>query len=148
MERWLRFRVTFRFKATGEKTMARIKGLWGGKTMPEKWKWFKDIEVERLDERLVQKLEAARIILGKPIVITSGWRDPKKNKSAGGVNNSAHERGLAVDVRTRTKEYQNKLVKAFRQVGFIRIGVYDKHVHADIDASKPQVAWAGGQSHA
>jgi zinc D-Ala-D-Ala carboxypeptidase len=152
-ERLLRFRWTFRFKANGDRTLTRITNLFGGKAMeaqpePWKWKWFKPHEVEKLNERLIEMLEVARVILGQPIVITSGWRSPDENKAAGGVKNSAHEKGLGVDIRTRTKQYQDELVDALKRAGFVRIGRYDKHVHADIDESLPQVAWAGGISHA
>ena len=116
--------------------------------MPRSWQFFSASEVKNLDQRLVLKLDIARGILGSPIVITSGWRTPEQNKKAGGVKGSAHEKGLAVDIRAPSKEYRTRLVKALRDVGFTRIGIYDKHVHADIDDTKPQVVWAGGRSHA
>ena len=43
------------------------------------------------------KLELVRAALGKPIVITSGYRCPELNKRVGGVPTSAHTKGLAVD---------------------------------------------------
>lgn len=45
------------------------------------------------------KLELVRAALGKPIVITSGYRCPVLNKRVGGVPTSAHTKGLAVDFR-------------------------------------------------
>lgn len=120
----------------------------GYEKMPGKWKYFKDDEVKGLSPALVEKLDLAREKLGAPIVITSGYRSPSANRKAGGVKDSAHEMGLAVDIRARDAESRATLIKALRSVGFVRIGVYDKHVHADIDTSKPQVAWAGGISHA
>ena len=43
------------------------------------------------------KLELVRKALGRPIIITSGYRCPKLNARVGGVSTSAHTKGLAVD---------------------------------------------------
>ena len=43
------------------------------------------------------KLELVRQALGKPVVITSGYRCPELNKRVGGASTSAHTKGLAVD---------------------------------------------------
>lgn len=45
------------------------------------------------------KLELVRAALGRPIIITSGYRCPALNARVGGVSTSAHTRGLAVDFR-------------------------------------------------
>lgn len=45
------------------------------------------------------KLELVRAALGKPIIITSGYRCPALNARVGGVSTSAHTKGLAVDFR-------------------------------------------------
>ena len=43
------------------------------------------------------KLEFVRKALGKPIIITSGYRCPALNARVGGASTSAHTKGLAVD---------------------------------------------------
>ena len=43
------------------------------------------------------KLELVRKALGKPIIITSGYRCPALNARVGGASTSAHTKGLAVD---------------------------------------------------
>jgi zinc D-Ala-D-Ala carboxypeptidase len=43
------------------------------------------------------KLELVRKALGKPIIITSGYRCPALNACVGGTATSAHTQGLAVD---------------------------------------------------
>ena len=43
------------------------------------------------------KLELVRKALGRPIIITSGYRCPTLNARVGGVSTSAHTKGLAVD---------------------------------------------------
>lgn len=113
-----------------------------------RWKYFKDAEVKGLHHQLVAMLDDARAIAGIPFVITSGYRSPSRNGNAGGVKNSAHESGKAVDLRAPNSKIRKKIVDALREVGFVRIGTYSAHVHCDIDASKPQIAWNGGASHA
>ena len=46
---------------------------------------------------IIRVLQPLRDKLGKPIVITSGYRCPKLNSLVGGVANSQHTTGQAVD---------------------------------------------------
>lgn len=54
-------------------------------------------------------LEPARVALGEPIVITSGYRCQRLNKAVGGVQNSQHCKGEAVDIRLPNADYANRL---------------------------------------
>ena len=47
--------------------------------------------------RTAAMLEKVRAILGKPILISSGYRCQELNAAVGGSQNSAHVDGLAVD---------------------------------------------------
>ena len=47
---------------------------------------------------IVEFLQPLRDKLNKPIIITSGYRCDKLNSLVGGVSNSAHKKGLAVDI--------------------------------------------------
>lgn len=47
-------------------------------------------------------LEPLRSILNMPIHINSAYRSPETNQSIGGVPNSLHLHGLAVDISTRS----------------------------------------------
>ena len=47
--------------------------------------------------RTATMLEKVRVILGKPILVSSGYRCPELNAAVGGSQNSAHVDGLAVD---------------------------------------------------
>lgn len=60
--------------------------------------WIKLSEVLTNIDHVARFLEYARQMLKKPIVITSGYRCPELNKLVGGVFNSAHMDGLAVDI--------------------------------------------------
>lgn len=111
------------------------------------FEYFKDDEIKGLMADLVYKLDRAREYFGSPIIITSGYRDPLKNEEAGGVKDSAHEHGMAVDIRCADIELQKKLVWALACAGFKRCGVYDRHIHVDIDSSKPTPAYWTGKSH-
>lgn len=111
------------------------------------WKYFKDDEVKGLLPDLVYKLDRARELFGAPILITSGYRDPLKNDSAGGVKDSAHTKGMAVDIRCADQDMQKRLIWALVIAGFRRIGAYSKHLHCDVDDEKPTPAFWGGVSH-
>jgi len=100
-------------------------------------KYFKSSEIVGLHPRLVEKLDMARDIAGIPFHITEGF-------ASGGshVSNTAHARGLAVDLACKDAVSRMKMVTALLAVGFRRIGVYNLHLHADIDLSLPQdVMW-------
>lgn len=53
---------------------------------------------------VVWVLEPLRELLGRPIVINSGYRCPELNKAVGGVSNSQHMKGEAADIRCTSKE--------------------------------------------
>lgn len=102
------------------------------------YKYFKDSEIVGLKPELVAKLDAARDIAGVPFSITSGYRTPAQNALVGGVQDSAHETGLAVDLAVKDSVSGGKMLLALTQVGFKRFGFYsDNHIHVDIDISKP-----------
>lgn len=111
------------------------------------WQFFKDEEVKGLLPDLIYKLDRARGLFGAPIVITSGYRDPETNAAAGGVKDSAHEKGMAVDIRCADQDMQKRLIWALTIAGFRRLGAYDKHVHVDIDPEKPNPVFWSGTSH-
>lgn len=48
---------------------------------------------------LARGLERVRRVLGRPIVVTSGYRCPEVNAALGGAPQSAHLHGLAADFR-------------------------------------------------
>lgn len=111
--------------------------------MPPKWTYFSDEEVKGLNEDFVAKLDMARKIAGIPFVITSGLRTSEKNQSViGSVPDSAHLKGLAVDLRVSSSQEVAKILDAASAVGIVRRGVYVNssfqpiHVHLDDDPEK------------
>lgn len=87
---------------------------------------------------LVQRLESARRRVGFPIVINSGCRCPAWNEKWGGIEDSAHLSGQAVDVRCLDSTTRFRLVEAFVEVGFRRIKLYESWIHLDVDDKKPE----------
>jgi len=101
--------------------------------------YFSEREVRGLDPGLVSLLDYARQLAGVPFVITCGLRTPEENVAVGGAANSAHLRGLAVDLRAHDSESRFLILAALFKVGFRRFEVVaaDGHVHVDIDPSLP-----------
>ena len=85
-----------------------------------------------IDSYLVTILDILRNQIGKPIIITSGYRTEARNKSVGGAKYSYHMRGMAADIRVEgmsAKELAKKLDKIMESsCGII---VYNNWVHLD-----------------
>ena len=108
------------------------------------WRHFTDEEVEGLDPKLVEMLDRARGFSHYPFIITSGKRTALQNDAAGGVSDSSHLRGLAVDLRCRGSQARFDMISSLLLAGFRRIGAYDRHLHVDCDETLPQaVLWVG-----
>ena len=90
-----------------------------------------------IDEYLVTLLEILRKTINKPIIITSGYRTPERNKKVGGAKYSYHMRGYAADIRVNgmtPKEVAKELNKIVpNNCGII---VYDNWVHFDVRNKK------------
>jgi uncharacterized protein YcbK (DUF882 family) len=96
-------------------------------------------------DNLAQQLQIARDYFGEPMVFTSGYRCLKLNKAVGGVANSAHTTGSAVDIEFHSEAHAKKLIEALIKAGFKRIGLGWSFIHVDIDLTKPNPAcWLYG----
>ena len=89
----------------------------------------------KVDHRLVERLQKLRDRLGKPIIITSGYRTPEHNKKVGGAPNSQHLHGTAVDIKIYGMTPKQILPHA-EAVGFTGIGLYSGHIHVDVRKNK------------
>lgn len=91
---------------------------------------------------LLDFLDNARHVAQLPFVITSSHRK----------NSRAHSTGLAVDIKAHHASTRFRIVEALIAVGFNRIGVYDRHIHADLCDNHPSnefpypVLWVGTSS--
>lgn len=83
-------------------------------------------DVENLQELIADVLDPIRIEWGQPIVVTSGYRSVELNVRVGGVCNSAHMDGYAVDIRPATWSEKSptdlfKLIQAMTEAGLIDV---------------------------
>jgi hypothetical protein len=101
-------------------------------------KFFKEDEAIGLTEKLLIKADKGREISGIPWIITSGFRTVEKNKKVGGVENSAHLKGEAIDVLAKDDHTRFLIIKGAIMAGFNRIEIAPFHIHLDIDETKDQ----------
>ena len=92
-----------------------------------------------ISEELVKRIERARSFAGVPFIITSGCRGKNHNKKVGGVKDSSHLQGLAVDISI-SNESKSAILMALGKC-FNRIGVSNDFVHVDVDMTKPSKMW-------
>ncbi|QDP62863.1 MAG: putative peptidase M15 [Prokaryotic dsDNA virus sp.] len=108
-------------------------------------KWFRLSEFDepkkkgsgaKMSKDLLLMLDDLRNKFGKPMKITSGYRSESYNKKIGGVKDSSHIKGLAVDIACNNSRDRFMIVKLALEVGFRRIGIAETFVHLDIDTEK------------
>ena len=112
-------------------------------------KYFKESEFacpccgeNKTKEVLMLIMDQLRDAVGEPLTISSAFRCAKHNKEVGGKPDSAHLRGLAVDIACSDSRLRFLLIKQALKLGFVRIGVAGKFLHLDIDGEKAtQVIW-------
>ena len=90
-----------------------------------------------ISKPLVLMLDDARELAQIPFKINSGFRCLKHNEKIGGVKDSSHCKGLAVDIACNDDKRRFFIVSALISVGFKRILIYDTFIHVDIDLEKP-----------
>ena len=76
-------------------------------------------------KRICTWLEVLRKRYGKPIIINSGYRSPQLNRKIGGVKNSNHLTGCAVDIRVTGMEQAKQYAEILRE--------YADESHQDFD---------------
>ena len=97
---------------------------------------------KHMDQDLLDMIDRARALYGKPIVVNSGFRTKDHNKKVGGVSSSSHLKGLAIDVACVRSKDRFEMLTALLEVGFNRIGVASTFIHVDVDKNKSQnVIW-------
>lgn len=95
-----------------------------------------------MDQDFLNMLNSAREAADVPFAINSAFRCEKQNGKVGGLPNSAHKHGYAVDISCKDSSTRFKIIKALISVGFERIGVSSDFIHCDNSPSLPsQVIW-------
>lgn len=116
-------------KITKQKSYAPVTGL-----------NFKPGVDSRISPQLASIVQRIFAEYGQNLPIESGYRDPARNKKAGGAKNSAHMRHNAVDIDTRSLSHEErlKLIRIASANGIGGIGVYNNNLHFDIENKR---AW-------
>lgn len=84
-----------------------------------------------LHRELLERLQALRDALGRPVIINSGYRNREHNAAVGGSPDSYHLQGMAADIRVPGLTPQ-AIAKAARQAGFRGIILYSTFIHVDV----------------
>lgn len=98
---------------------------------------------EEIDMTTVGYADEIRHRLGKPVPVNSGLRCPKHNAACGGVSNSQHVYGTAVDLGCPAGTTPAEMAAIAEEVmgGTGGIGVYNWGIH--IDSRKTKSRWNG-----
>ena len=90
-------------------------------------------DLENLRPELRTGVESLQKAWGRELPIVSGYRDPARNRKAGGAKRSQHQHGNAVDidVSSLSREERVELIRLASKQGFKGIGVYANSLHLD-----------------
>ena len=113
------------------------------RNVPEQaWRWrnFSPAEIAcrgtdklLLNGPALDKLQALRDLLGKPLILRSAYRSPEHNRAIEGALNSKHMRGAAFDIEMANHD-PVAFEAAAREVGFLGFGFYPRSgfIHVDL----------------
>lgn len=91
-----------------------------------------------MDERFLELIFKIRASTDIPMVITSAYRCNRHNRQVGGVKNSYHTKGLAIDVRVTDSYQRYELVEAAIAHG-LSVGVYRNFLHLELRKNNPKL---------
>lgn len=86
--------------------------------------------IERLTILIIEVLDPARELLGKPIMVTSGYRCSELNSKVGGQPNSQHTKGEAADLQCYNNKYLFDIIRenlTFDQIILETKDLFDKN---------------------
>ena len=107
----------------------------------DSWRWpsFSPAEIAcrgsgaiRIHEEALDRLQALRNRLGKPLIVRSGYRSPEHNRTVGGTPASKHMLGTAVDIAMANHD-PVAFEAAARAEGFLGFGTYPRSGFTHID---------------
>lgn len=85
----------------------------------------------------LDKLQALRDLLGKPLIVRSAYRSPEHNSAVGGARRSKHLEGAAFDISMANHD-PVAFEAAAREVGFKGFGYYprSRFMHIDLGPAR------------
>jgi len=100
----------------------------------------------KMDEKFLAKLDTLRSRYGRAITLSSAYRCPKHNENQGGVVDSPHTQGIAVDILVNGSDAHH-LLGLIMQMDFKGVGISQKgdhkarfiHVDNKIEGTRPWV---------
>lgn len=111
-----------------------------------RWKNFSPAEIAcrgtgqlKLHPEALDRLQALRDRLGKPLIVRSAYRSPEHNRNVGGASRSKHMDGTAFDIAMSNHD-PVKFAEAARAVGFLGFGTYPRSGFMHIDLG-PARTW-------
>ena len=110
------------------------------------WRWpnFSAAEIAcrgtgaiKINTEAMDKLQALRDRLGKPLIIRSAYRGPEHNRAVGGAPASKHMQGTAFDIAMANHD-PVAFMAAARAVGFLGFGTYPRSgfIHIDLGPAR------------
>jgi len=89
--------------------------------------------------------EHIRELIGKPIIISSGFRCEEYNKRMHiSSPKSKHLTGDALDIATGNLSPSDKYELLSEAIKWeLRIGVYSRHIHVDYSPNQEKILWVG-----
>jgi zinc D-Ala-D-Ala carboxypeptidase len=110
------------------------------------WRWpnFSPAEIAcrgtgqiKLHPEALDKLQALRDRLGKPLIVRSAYRSPEHNRAIGGAKASKHMDGTAFDIAMVNHD-PAAFEAAARAVGFLGFGYYPRSgfMHIDLGTAR------------
>jgi hypothetical protein len=109
-----------------------------------RWKNFSPAEIAcrgsgqlKLHPDALDKLQALRDRLGKPLIVRSAYRSPEHNRAVGGAPRSKHMDGTAFDIAMSNHD-PAAFEAAARAVGFLGFGFYPRSgfIHIDLGPAR------------
>lgn len=95
-----------------------------------------------INPALLDRLNHLRELVNRPLVITSGLRCAVWNVQEGGVKDSEHLVGDAVDVRCAGSTERYEILSHAFAAWFARVGIGKTFVHLDVSPTKASgVIW-------
>ncbi len=90
-----------------------------------------------MHEAALDKLQALRQKLGKPLIVRSAYRSPEHNRAVGGAKRSKHMEGTAFDIAMSNHD-PAVFESAAREAGFLGFGFYPRSdfMHVDLGPAR------------